>query len=486
MHEEHPFDRYAEYTDLAALKEFSARSLRRSIRVNTLLSSAPAFQEWAAEKRWKIDPVPWCTEGYFIDREDRSVPLGKDLLHLLGHFYFQEASSMLPVELLAPEPGEVVLDMAAAPGSKTTQIAAKLAGRGVVVANDMEERRIRTLKDALNRSCVTNVIQTKKVGQWFAKHMTGRFDRVLIDAPCTAQGTARKDPEALMYCSEHSIRKSAALQRELLEAAVHAAKIGGRIVYSTCTLTPEENEEVAAGILNKFCDQLIALDPREILPVSTSWDVDRAIEDSLRVQGGGAKHPFLRIWPQAYDTEGFFCAVFQKTGPTRDIERVEWLHFREEPLPGGQQQEIASFLHDRYGTEILREGERLWEKGDHLVLTTDTVSNFRLPVTDYCLGLPFGRRLRDIPVYIDHEIAVLRGSAATQNFCTIGDAELATLFTGQDTACPESLSGHVLVRYRDWCIGRGRARNGMLKNHLPRWMVYQMQDVVSPGFREQP
>src|SRR5204863_1262676 len=101
--------------------------------VNTLKTSVESFKQWAAEKKWQLTPVPWCPEGFFVDRDDRREALGKDLLHLLGHAYMQEAASMLPVALLDPQPGEAVLDMSAAPGSKTTQIAARMQGRGVIV-----------------------------------------------------------------------------------------------------------------------------------------------------------------------------------------------------------------------------------------------------------------------------------------------------------------------------------------------------------------
>jgi len=498
----HPFDRYAGFTDIAALREYSEKSLRRCVRVNTILSSVEELKSWAEEKEWQLEPVPWCNEGFFVDREDRTVPLGKDLLHLLGHFYFQEASSMLPVELLQPEPGEVILDMAAAPGSKTSQIAAAMQGRpasaphgasvgrpasaphgasvgkGVIVANDVQDARIKTLRSALQRSAVMNVIVTRKMGQWFGRHMTGRFDRVLIDAPCTAQGTCRKDPDALSFCSEQSTRKAAKLQRELLESAVHAAKIGGRIVYSTCTLTPEENEEVVCGILNKFSTQLLVIDPRKMALRRAPSKFDAAVKDAQIVQGTVGGHPFLRIWPQTYDTEGFFCAVLEKTAPTCEAEKVELKHFREKPLPRGQQREIAAFLKGRYGYNIIQDGEQLFDRGDHLAVTTEEVARFKLPAVDFCLGLPFGKRLRDIPVYIDHEMAVLRGGEATENVCVIQEEQLQHLLQGQDISCDASLLGHVLIRYRGWCIGRGRARNGMLKNHLPRWMIYHLQDVV--------
>ena len=282
------FDRYAPFTDLAALNASSAKPLRKSIRVNTLKCTVEEVKAWAKGKNWTLEPVPWCSEGFYIDRVDREEALGKDLLHLFGCFYMQEAASMLPVALLDPKPGEVILDMSAAPGSKTTQIAAKMGspspfgggdrgggGKGVLIANDVQEKRIWSLITNLQRSGVMNEVVTRKVGQWFAGNMTERFDRVLCDAPCTAQGTVRKDTDSLDYCSMDNIGKMAKLQRELLESAVHACKVGGRIVYSTCTLTPEENEEVVLSILNKFSTQLVLVDPRQIL----ECDFSQAVKD---------------------------------------------------------------------------------------------------------------------------------------------------------------------------------------------------------------
>jgi 16S rRNA (cytosine1407-C5)-methyltransferase len=202
---------------------------------------------------------------------------------------------MLPVALLDPQPGETILDMSAAPGSKTTQVAAMMQNTGVVICNDVQEKRLWTLKTALHRCGVINAIVTKKVGQWFMKNMTERFDRVLCDAPCTAQGTSRKDSDALNFCSIENIGKMARLQRELLEAAVHACKVGGRIVYSTCTLTPEENEDIVRSILNKFSAQLEIVDPRTALPQAA---LEQAVDDSIRVSGDSGL-PCVRLWPQS-------------------------------------------------------------------------------------------------------------------------------------------------------------------------------------------
>lgn len=473
------FDRYGPFTDLAALNAISAKPLRKSVRVNTLKISVEDFLTYGKEKGWELTPVPWCSEAFFIERENRDEALGRDELHLLGGFYMQESASMLPAELLQAQPGESVLDMSAAPGSKTTEIGAKMQGRGVILANDIQEKRLWTLKSAIHRSGVINVIVTKKVGQWFAKHMTERFDRVLCDAPCTAQGTVRKDSDALRYCSLESIEKMSRLQYQLLESAIHSTKVGGRILYSTCTLTPEENEGVILQMLERFPDQLEVVDPRT-LNIAPDGYWDKAIEDSIKVQESLSNPnpnpqprgvPLLRLWPQTYDTEGFFSAVLRKTAPTKDVEPMDRVPFQEMELPRSRKNEIIHLLEEQYGTGFVFENERIFERGEMLLLSTDDVAHFPLPLQDYSLGIPFGKRLKDGRVLLDHEIAGLRGQMATKNVLSVDDADRDRLFGAQGIECPADLKGHVIILHNGRCIGMGLAKDGQLKNNLPRSIV---------------
>ncbi|MDO8469079.1 MAG: NOL1/NOP2/sun family putative RNA methylase [Candidatus Peribacter sp.] len=471
----HPFDRYAPFTDLEALNTASDRPLRKSVRVNTLKCSVSDFKGWAKEQGWSLTPVPWWAEGFFIDRTDLTTALGRDIRHLLGHFYMQEAASMLPVALLDPAPGEAILDLCAAPGSKTTQIAARLQGRGVVIANDMQEKRLRVLNDALQRTGATSVVITRKVGQWFSKHLTERFDRVVCDAPCTAQGTARKDATALLYSSQDSIGKAARLQYQLLEAAIHAAKVGGRIVYSTCTLTPEENEGVVLEILNKFSDQLEVIHPKEALGSGLDWDMSAAISDSEIVQKSlnpnPNLHPFLRLWPQTYDTEGFFCAVLKKVKRTREVEPLEM--YQRTALPFGRKstEAVSKIFLEQFGADFRLPGECLIEKGQQLLLSGEDAYGFPLPVTEYASGIPFAKILPDGRFRITNELASLRGHLATSGVMELSQDQLDALLAGKDISVDPSLRGDTILRFRGISLGLGLAKEGTLLNRLPRWVV---------------
>jgi 16S rRNA (cytosine1407-C5)-methyltransferase len=473
------FEQYKAFTDLEALRAFSAKPLRKSARVNTLKFSVPQFEAWAKEREWQIGGVPWCGEGFFVDRENREQALGKDFLHLMGGFYMQEAASMLPVALLDPKPDEKILDMSAAPGSKTTQIGARMQGRGVLIANDVQEKRIWSLITNLQRCGVLNAAVTRKVGQWFAGNMTEGFDRVLCDAPCTAEGTVRKDSDALRYSSADNVGKMAKLQRELLEAAVHACKVGGRIVYSTCTLTPEENEDVVLSILGKFPDQLRVVPPSDILP----FDFGKALEDSARVQASlGRKDalPMIRLWPQTYDTEGFFSVALEKTAPTRDRQtKKELVPHKWSLLPNSRRKAVADRVADWFGTSFLREDELLFEIKEQLFVLPEAYLHFFLPVNPYMGGLPYGKNTSHGLVRISHEMATLRGHEATAQMLKVSHDDMQSLLKGANIpAAPAGMDdGDVMLSVetktlgRNAVFGRGMLKNGTVLNRLPRDIV---------------
>lgn len=447
------------------------------MRVNTLKSTPAEFLKWAKAKDWMTAPVPWCPEGFFVDRENRDEALGKDLLHVLGHTYMQEAASMLPVALLDPKPGDTVLDMSAAPGSKTSQIAARMNGKGVLIANDVQEKRIWSLLSNLQRCGVINVVVSRKVGQWFAGNMTERFDRVLCDAPCTAQGTVRKDTDALQYCSDDNIGKMARLQCDLLESAIHSAKVGGRIIYSTCTLTPEENEGVVQSMLNKFSDQLSVLDPKEIL----AFDCSKSVTDSAIVQkaiGITKTFPAMRLWPQTFDTEGFFSVVFQKNAPTKDKKWNEELH-RFELIPKSRYKEIGERLIDWYGASFLREDEVLIESRDQMLVLPQAIVDFKLPFKPYFTGLPFGKFTDHGLPRLSHELASLRGHEATKQLLMVSEDDYKKSFAGANiSASPKGFDdGDVLLALKNPALkkplvfGRGVLKKEIILNRLPREIV---------------
>jgi len=288
-------EKYEKLTDIEIFKEYSLKPLRRSFRANTLKTNADEIK-----KRFpNIKQVPWCKEGFWIEK---FYGLGNTLEHFLGYIYIQEAASMIPPIVLNPEPHEIVLDMCASPGSKTTQMAAMMENTGIIIANDNKTAKINILNFNLEKCGVANVAVTKQNGWKFHKPM---FDKVLVDAPCSGIGAIRKSLETLKIYNPNITNKLANVQKKLITAGFNSLKPNGTLVYSTCTLEPEENELVIDYLLSKFDNaklEEINLDINRSMPV---------LEYNGKTLNKEIKK-CLRIWPQDNDTEGFFVAKIRK------------------------------------------------------------------------------------------------------------------------------------------------------------------------------
>jgi NOL1/NOP2/sun family putative RNA methylase len=292
-------ERYSRLTDIDELKRYSLSFLHKSIRVNTIKASVADAKSRLA-KDWVLTPIPWCKEGFWLKHHAGRLDVGNTVEHALGYMYVQEAASMIPPVVLDPQPGEVVLDLCAAPGSKTTQLAQYMENTGVLVANDVTTDRLAALGINLQRCGVSNVVVTQMNAM-----RNQKFDRILLDAPCSGTGTIRKSLRTLMTWSLSATVKLCKTQHQLLECAWPMLKTGGTLVYSTCSLEPEEDEAMVSWFLGKHADADIKdIDlPIKRNPGITSWD-GRDFDPRV------AKT--LRIWPQDNDTEGFFVAKIVK------------------------------------------------------------------------------------------------------------------------------------------------------------------------------
>ena len=283
---------------LEAIKE----PITPSIRVNTLKIEVDHFLELFS--RYRLTPIPWCKEGFWVEGAEEES-LGNTWEHFAGLFYIQEASSMIPPEVMELEEGHRVLDVAAAPGSKTTQMAQKMKNRGLIVANDVSVRRIKALRNNLERMGVVNACVTQMDGRRFGRLAPETFDRVLVDAPCSAEGTIRKSYKAALNWKPWIYRKLAETQRMLLVSAYKAAKTGGIIVYSTCTFAPEENEGVVSYLLERYRvkTEPIALEGLKTDPAITEWEGEKFHPDVKNC---------IRVYPHKNRVGGFFVAKMRK------------------------------------------------------------------------------------------------------------------------------------------------------------------------------
>ena len=295
--------------EMESYLEILKKRVVNSIRCNTLKISPEELLKRLKSKNWSVNqPFEENPEIMIIENDLAPGEIGRSMEHLLGYYYVQEIASMLPVLALKPKPEELVLDIAAAPGSKTTQIAAAMKNTGTIIANDVNLKRLKILASNMERCGATNGIIIKKDGIALCKRLKENgflFDKILVDAPCSGEGTLRSSPITYQMWNPNTIKILSRIQKGLLESALEILKPNGELVYSTCTHAPEENEEVVDFVLKEFQDvkiESIKL-PIKCRSGLTEWQ-DKNYDNEVQKS--------CRIYPQDNDTEGFFIAKFRR------------------------------------------------------------------------------------------------------------------------------------------------------------------------------
>lgn len=319
---------------------------RISIRVNTLKISSDELL-----RRLQIDatPIPWNAEGFWIDKSVAGW-IGKTLSHALGYYYIQDATSMIPPVVLSASPGEKVLDMCAAPGSKTTQIGIRMPGRGTIIANDVSAKRTQILSSNIQRLGITNAVVYTTDGVHLPRY--GQlYDKILIDAPCSAVGT---DMKAIYQWSERTVHRLSRLQKKLILSGFRMLVEGGVLVYSTCTTSIEENEEVVEHLLQTFRGE--------------------AVLEEIRIPGlryiPGLTKPTekaIRVLPHFYNTGSVFVARIRRVSGPREKKpsfgsKIDKLAGDFYFLTRSEKQSISHYLQERFGYRIPK-SMRLIAKG---------------------------------------------------------------------------------------------------------------------------
>ena len=298
----HFIERYSQLTDWEKFRFYSLSFLRRSIRINTVMGNLQETKKNIEAKGWHLKQIPWCKEGFWIEHPNRR-DVGNLFEHHIGKIYVQEAASMIPPLILNPQPHEIVLDLCAAPGSKTTQMGAMMQNTGLIIANDYKGQRLQSLGINIQRSGLTNVLISLMHGKRFYQF---QFDKILVDAPCSGTGTIRKSLKTINIWNPVMITKLAKQQKELAHRAFENLKPGGEMVYSTCSVEPEEDEGVVSYLLHTFADAEIVKIKLHGLKTTPAIMEFNGEKYDLRVKYT------LRIWPQDNDTEGFFIAKIKK------------------------------------------------------------------------------------------------------------------------------------------------------------------------------
>lgn len=435
------------------------RPLRKSVRVNTLKISVEEFKKRAEDKSWALEPVPWCETGFWIDADESDVPLGNTAEHMAGLFYIQEASSMMPVSALftaKDNPYLSVLDTAAAPGSKTTQIAGLMQNNGILVANEFSSSRVKVLHANIERCGIRNTALTNFDGRVFGSWLPEQFDAVLLDAPCSGEGTIRKDPDSLKNWSKESIQSIADTQKELIESAFQALKVGGVLVYSTCTLSREENQDVCQHLKQTFGDAVSFESLSSLFPEANK---------ALTEEG------FLHIFPQVYDCEGFFVARIRKNGSVDTPTVKKRLgKFPFEKANAKISNDVNQELKKCLGIS-LPENSSVWLRDNDVWLFPDALEPMLGELRFSRMGIKIAETHKKGYRW-QHQVAttLATGNEACCIELSIEDAR--EWYMGRDVR-PQGQSGQgeVIVRFGNDVIGLGKWVGNRVKNGLPRELV---------------
>ena len=323
----HP-DFISRYKPLFSEEEFSVfleycqKPLRKAVRINTLRITEDDFSKRALNNWWLLTKIPYIQHWYFIDRDDKSIPLWKSIEYFSGLFYIQETSSMIPPIVLNPNPWETILDVSAAPWSKTTQMAIMMWNSWLVIWNDIVPTRLKALKTNINYQWVIAAATSKFDWRDFGRYFSETFDKILLDAPCSWEWIMRKDT---VKWSIDVINDLSTLQKRLIISALQALKIWWELVYSTCTMTPEEDEVILHYVKQELWDKVDilpwSLEWLESTPWMTSWQWKNLHPDCQYGQ---------KIWPHINDTEWFFIAKIRKNSKIIVDKELEYFSRKRE------------------------------------------------------------------------------------------------------------------------------------------------------------
>ena len=473
------FERYKTIVnDWPAFMDAAQRPLPTTIWVNPLKITAAQLVAQLQKSDIDLTPIDWIEGGFYLP--DGLQP-GLLWEYMAGLFHVQEEVSMLPIKLLDVRPDHTVLDMCAAPGNKTAQIAIAMDNKGTIIANDRNVGRLKASRQIFNRLGIINVTMLSHDASNLPTSI-GLFDRVLADVPCTCEGTCRKTPHVMSRASTSGSEKMARIQKAILRKAIQLCKPGGKILYSTCTFSPEENETVLQEILDVMPDYV------NIIPAQVEGFVT---ESGLGEWNGRIFHPSIqnaiRVWPHQNDTGGFFMALLERTdyqSPNQQSDASDQPSaVSQSPIPHAalkiEREPWISKLCERFGFpqalfaeyEILRTSKR----GIHLI--NDDHLIIQKPKPD-SIGMLFMRTDGKFPK-MTTAAGMLFGHHATQNSIEITSEQAASFFSRKTFPVTDAQienctgTGYVIILFQDTAVGVGtlHTKSQTIESNFPKGWV---------------
>ena len=422
----------------------------QALRVNPLKADRDVFE---AAAPFTLRPVAWEPNGFYYGKE--AAP-GKHPYHAAGVYYIQEPSAMAPAAYLDAQPGEKILDLCAAPGGKSTQIAAAMRGEGLLISNEIHPARAKILSENIERMGIRNAMVTNESPQSLAKVFEAYFDRIMVDAPCSGEGMFRKNADACDEWSPENVVLCAERQAEILECAASMLRPGGRMVYSTCTFAPEENE----GTISKF----LAKHPEfEIADVMHYPQMSSGVAAWTSDPQQGLERT-IRLFPHRVDGEGHYLAVLTKAGSVSENYEGYCARGMEKGIPERDAKEYLDFaketLRNKPEGNLIRFGEQLYLAPENMPSTKG------LKVLRPGLHLGTMKKNRFEP---SHALALaLRSEDVLHSYDMAGDSQDVRMYLNGQTLQADGEKGWYLMTVDGYSIGWGKLAGGMIKNHYPK------------------
>lgn len=442
-------------------------------------------------KRFGLSPVNWCAEGNYYDQKTRP---GKHALHEAGIYYIQEPSAMAVTVLLDPQPGERILDLCAAPGGKTTHIAGRMRNQGLLVSNEIHPARAKILSRNVERMGIGNCVVTNEDSGRLRLYFPEFFDRIVVDAPCSGEGMFRKDELARSQWSPENVLHCAKRQQEILDNAAAMLKPGGRLVYSTCTFAPEEDEQAVERFLQEHRD--FSIEKPECAAALEGLSHGRPEWSQTNMAGLADT---FRIWPHKCEGEGHYLACLKKAGADfgeacQELTEADSRKKEKKKDRGSQNgkkkgsgetarenqallQVMFQELFTRQEAQTWREScstERLVSYGDQIYLLPAGIPDLSgLRVLRPGLHLATGKKNRLEP---SHALALFLDPDTVNQSVELDaeSAEIRTYLSGGTLSAEGLENGWVLVCADGWPAGWAKASSGILKNHYPKGLRQEL------------
>ncbi|WAA13283.1 RsmF rRNA methyltransferase first C-terminal domain-containing protein [Fervidibacillus halotolerans] len=427
------------------------------LRINPLKIQS---EQWEKQSPFPLKNIPFVENGYYYSLEKYEP--GKHPYHFAGVYYIQEPSAMFVAPLLDVKPGEKVLDLCAAPGGKTTQIGASLKQQGILVANEIHPKRAKVLSENVERFGLQNAIVTNETPERLAQHFPSYFDKIIVDAPCSGEGMFRKDPEAIEYWSEQHVLACQKNQMNILDAAVQMLREDGILVYSTCTFSPEENEQV----IERFLDQYPNM---ELIDIEKGKGIENGRPEWSRTKREELKKT-ARLWPHKLDGEGHFVAKMKKSAPAPSSD-VKTFKIPKNKKP--------FHLYFEFEREMF---------GDRMFSNIVNFGNVLHHLPDYCPDLT-GLKVLRAGVHLgelkknrfepNHALGLTLKKEQVNHVLELASDETNWIryIKGETLPAKDLKNGWTLITVDGFPLGWGKVVQSIIKNYYPKGLRWMKENI---------